>query len=145
MQAEGMTKEQFEQIADNLEAEAPFQGPDIAEGLFGNTHLIPVPAGVHLEDGRIFESLEFGSWGITAMGIVATGRFKDDPESVERHILLPFERVLWVELFLEAYEAQSAIVQDLAANDFADEIAAQHTDTAESVQSDRMADESGQS
>lgn len=66
-----------------------------------------VPCTIHAEFSRMPYALavtEVGGWSYTPQGIFATGRWTHDPDPVDRDVLIPYERVLYIEFDFAALE-----------------------------------------
>lgn len=131
------------QVADQineLEAERAYggDGPQVQEGVFGTTAVVPVPAEITTEDFKKLLCGDVYDWAVTSLGVLATGVGDVNVDSEGEHTwLIPFDQIRRIELFPEAYDEVVEAFEDAERDARAAELLAKAApDTAESVQAD---------
>jgi hypothetical protein len=99
--------------------------------VFGQTEIIPAPVEITFNAGNTVLFGDVGSCSITELGYVGTGTLNN--EDHDREFMIPFAQVQRIELFSEAYDKALEAMYEAEA----DELVAEYTDTAESVQADQ--------
>lgn len=122
--SEKVTPEQLEELMTNGEGVEDYGFPKqelspVEKAVAGGLNIVEIPAIIEVEFGgeiRTFYADQFSSWGYTPFGIYAVGRFEDDDEGIVRNRLFNGDKVVSLDLQIEAYkEALEAAIEAEAA------------------------------